>query len=435
MGPVLGPHHRVQPLPEWIEGPRKQRVAGQPLSGANVFLKSTFDGASTDSLGRFRFSTGHAAGALPLVVRLIGFEPLELTVVLGRGPLRRGWSLNTGLALTHDDNDVRPGALAVRDVEQPAVARLVLTNDSASTWFNLKIGAEGLAQRYRQTYRPAAAAPGTPGAPSVLCTGFDEQRVAGFAESELVLNHRLAGRAGARAEYSALLRQWNAAPRLVLAYRLGPHGQLTAAAGYFYQTPANDLLSFTHNLGFERAQHVQLSYARSAAGRTLRGEVYQKSYAQLVTYDPANFYAAGAYRNGGQGYARGFDLFWRDRRSGPPPRLLGELRLPRHRALVPRRPRAHLRRPLRPRRGGQVLGAEAAHAVRGYRRLQQPPRLLRPQPTRLQPGPHPQLPGPEPERQLPHPPAGPVHHRERGRQQRAGSRQHLRLPLRRRPRR
>ena len=32
-------------------------AAGQPLPGANVFLKTTFDGATTDSLGRFRFTT------------------------------------------------------------------------------------------------------------------------------------------------------------------------------------------------------------------------------------------------------------------------------------------------------------------------------------------------------------------------------------------
>ncbi|MGI4885545.1 MAG: TonB-dependent receptor plug domain-containing protein [Janthinobacterium lividum] len=230
-----------------------------------------------------------------------------------RGPLRRGWSLNTGLALTRDDNDVRPGALVVRDVEQSAVARLVLTNDSASAWFNLKVGAEGLAQRYRQTYRPDPAA----GVPGALRTGFDEQRGAAFAESELVLSHRLAGRAGARAEYSALLGRGNAAPRLALAYRLGPHGQLAAAGGYFYQTPANDLLRFTHDLRFERAQHLQLSYERAAAGRTLRGELYQKTYAQLVTYDPANYSAPSAYRNGGRGYARGLDVFWRDRTSLP----------------------------------------------------------------------------------------------------------------------
>ena len=39
---------------------------GQALPGANVFLKTTFEGTSTDSLGRFRFTT-HLAGTLPLV--------------------------------------------------------------------------------------------------------------------------------------------------------------------------------------------------------------------------------------------------------------------------------------------------------------------------------------------------------------------------------
>lgn len=225
-----------------------------------------------------------------------------------RAPLAHGWSLNTGLALTRDDNDVRPGALAVRDAEQSAVARLVLTNDSASTWFNLKLGAEGLAQRYRQTYQADASA-------AVQATGFDEQRGAAFAESEVVLSRRLAGRAGARAEYSALLGRGNAAPRLALAYRLGPHGQLSAAGGWFYQTPANDLLRFTHALRFERAQHLLLGYQRVANNRTLRAEIYQKNYSQLVTYDPANFYSASAYQNAGRGYARGLDLFWRDRTS------------------------------------------------------------------------------------------------------------------------
>jgi vitamin B12 transporter len=60
---------------------------GQPLPGVNVFLKTTFDGASTDTLGRFRFRSSHAAGPLPLVVTLIGYEALELPVVLGQGPV------------------------------------------------------------------------------------------------------------------------------------------------------------------------------------------------------------------------------------------------------------------------------------------------------------------------------------------------------------
>ena len=225
-----------------------------------------------------------------------------------RAPLRRGWSVNTGLALSRDDNDVRPGTQAIREVEQSAVGRLVLTNDSASTWFNLKLGAEGLAQRYRQTYRadPAGA---------VQTLGFDEQRGAAFAESEVVLSHRLAGRAGVRAEYSALLGRWNAAPRLALAYQTGGNSQLSAAWGYFYQTPTNDLLRFTHALEFERARHYLLNYQHIANNRTLRAEIYQKDYGRLVTYDPATAYRAEAYQNAGHGYARGLDLFWRDRTS------------------------------------------------------------------------------------------------------------------------
>ncbi|MGI4885544.1 MAG: carboxypeptidase regulatory-like domain-containing protein [Janthinobacterium lividum] len=94
LGPAARPALAQAPAAAPVAAPAATRLrgtvrnaAGQPLPGANVFLQSTFDGASTDSLGRFQFSTGHAAGALPLVVRLIGFEPRELTVVLGQGPV------------------------------------------------------------------------------------------------------------------------------------------------------------------------------------------------------------------------------------------------------------------------------------------------------------------------------------------------------------
>jgi len=63
-------------------------AAGQPLPGANVFLKTTFDGATTDSLGRFAFATT-ATGTLPLVVTLIGYElqAAPLALPAGGGPL------------------------------------------------------------------------------------------------------------------------------------------------------------------------------------------------------------------------------------------------------------------------------------------------------------------------------------------------------------
>jgi len=223
-----------------------------------------------------------------------------------RAPLRAGWSLNTGLVLTQDDNRVRPDVQAVRDLDRSAVARLVLTNDSAGTWFNLKMGLEGYAQRARQQYR---AAPGAP----LRTLAVDEQRAAGFAESELVLTHRLAGRAGLRTEYSAALHQGTAAPRLGLAYKTGAHGQLSAAWGYFYQTPTTDLLRVGPALQFERAEHALLIYQHEAHARILRAELYQKTYARLATFDPAHAFDPAAYQNAGGGYARGLDVLFRDR--------------------------------------------------------------------------------------------------------------------------
>ncbi len=223
-----------------------------------------------------------------------------------RAPLTRGWSLNTGLALTQDDNRISPDVQTVHDLDRSAVARLVLTNDSASTWFNLKMGLEGYAQRYRQHYQAAPEAP-------TRTLGVAEQRGAGFVESELVLTNKLAARAGLRAEYSALLGRFNAAPRLGLAYKTGANSQLSAAGGWFYQTPTTDLLRISPNRQFERAAHYLLTYQRLAHNRTLRAEIYQKDYTRLTTYDGARPFDPAAYRNAGSGYARGLDLLWRDR--------------------------------------------------------------------------------------------------------------------------
>ena len=223
-----------------------------------------------------------------------------------RTPLVRGWSLNTGLALTRDDNTVRPDAQTVYDLDQSAVARVVLTNDSASTWFNLKMGAEGYAQRYRQQYQATAEAP-------MLTLGVDERRGAGFVESEMVLSNKLAGRAGLRSEYSGLLGRWNAAPRLGLAYKTGESSQLSAAWGWFYQSPTTDLLRISSQLSFERAEHYMLTYQRMVHDRTLRAEIYQKNYTQLTTFDAAHSFNPGTYHNAGGGYARGLDVLWRDR--------------------------------------------------------------------------------------------------------------------------
>jgi hypothetical protein len=59
---------------------------GQPLPGANVLLKGTYDGATTDTLGRFEF-TSFEKDSATLLVSYIGYEPHEQPVALRKTPL------------------------------------------------------------------------------------------------------------------------------------------------------------------------------------------------------------------------------------------------------------------------------------------------------------------------------------------------------------
>ncbi|MFD2785581.1 TonB-dependent receptor [Hymenobacter rubripertinctus] len=227
-----------------------------------------------------------------------------------RSPLRRGWSLQSGLALSRDDQHLRPDSLRLRTLEQALTGRVVLINDSANARFNVKVGAEGLVQQVGQVVQPNAAAP------TVYRPEFREKRLAGFVESDFQLTDRLAGRVGGRTEYSALLGRWNAAPRLALAYQTTANSSVSAAYGHFYQTPDNALLLVAApRLRFEQATHAVLTYQYARAGRLLQAEAYHKTYTQLVRYDGRNPRDPRTYDNGGTGYARGFDLLWRDRKT------------------------------------------------------------------------------------------------------------------------
>jgi vitamin B12 transporter len=223
-----------------------------------------------------------------------------------RTALRRGWSLNAGLSLGREHNAVQPEPQRIDEREQTATGRLVLINDSASTWFNVKLGAETTVQRYDLRYQATAEAP-------VYTTGFLEKRTAVFGESALSLAPHLTAQIGLRGEYSALLNKANLAPRLAVAWQMGGSDQLSAAGGLFYQSPTNDLLRVQPALGFERATHYILSYQHMAQGRTLRTELYYKNYQGLVRFDGYAPLVASAYANTGAGYARGLDIFWRDR--------------------------------------------------------------------------------------------------------------------------
>ncbi|NRA48432.1 MAG: TonB-dependent receptor, partial [Phaeodactylibacter sp.] len=145
-------------------------------------------------------------------------------------------------------------------------------------------------------------------------TTYNEDYTSAFAETEGYIGEKLAIRAGVRAERYQLLDANRISPRLSLAYKAGQAGQFALAYGHFYQSPQEEWLRYTQDLEPERADHYLLNYQYRKGGRTVRAEIYHKAYQNLVQFPAGSPWLA---TNTGEGYARGLDLFYRDRVSIP----------------------------------------------------------------------------------------------------------------------
>jgi hypothetical protein len=93
-----------------------------------------------------------------------------------------------------------------------------------------------------------------------------------------------------------------------MAYRFNKGGQVNLAYGIFYQKPEIQFLAENKDLDFSRATHYIINYQRKAGNRFFRIEAYYKLYDKLVTTEPT-------VANDGDGYARGIELFWRDKKT------------------------------------------------------------------------------------------------------------------------
>lgn len=129
-----------------------------------------------------------------------------------------------------------------------------------------------------------------------------------FTEADLYITNELAAKVGARAEQSSVINKLNIAPRLSLAYKTGKDAQVSVAYGVFYQKPEAMWLLQSTQLDYTKATHYIANYQKMNRFYTFRAEVYYKKYNDLVKTAPA-------INNGGQGYAQGFELFWRDKKT------------------------------------------------------------------------------------------------------------------------
>ncbi|ADB39598.1 TonB-dependent receptor [Spirosoma linguale] len=223
------------------------------------------------------------------------------------------WLLNTGLSYSYDADattysGVDFGRSSERWQGRAVLTRLLPANNS------LLFGAEAHAITLKNTVQGINYA-------------LHDNYGAIFIESQTYLGRKLAIQLGLRGEYSSVLSRANLAPRLSMAYKTGLYSQVSLAYGQFYQTPDYRYLYLNKSLDFERADHLILNYQIIKNKRTFRAEAFYKNYAQLVrefTGQPGMppQYDANPYRfpwgrtnNGGNGYAQGFDVFWRDQKT------------------------------------------------------------------------------------------------------------------------
>ncbi len=144
---------------------------------------------------------------------------------------------------------------------------------------------------------------------------------AAFVETEMYATTKLAVRLGFRGEYTSIIDKANISPRLSLAYKTGQFSQVSFATGQFYQTPEKNYLYVNKNLGFESANHYILNYQIIKNDRTFRIEAFNKDYKNLVReyqtrFDPNPYrFPFGKTDNSGYGFANGFDIFFRDKKT------------------------------------------------------------------------------------------------------------------------
>jgi len=210
------------------------------------------------------------------------------------------WSIFVGGAYSYnEDNIIEQFSLQTEEQSAQTRARL---NYYWNNDISLKFGAEYLYNAYDEVYTDYDA--------TQFPTLLQENYAATFVEADVYFTRKLVGRIGGRLEHSGMLGQVNFAPRLSMAYKTSDDAQLSFAYGHFYQTPEKELLRYSAALDFEQAEHYILNYQIVKGDRTFRIEGYYKNYRNLVRFDSQEPWIT---ENSGDGYARGFDVFYRDR--------------------------------------------------------------------------------------------------------------------------
>ena len=150
---------------------------------------------------------------------------------------------------------------------------------------------------------------------------YNDLLSAAFLEMDLGFSNHFSAKLGVRGEHSSYLKQGNIAPRAAIAYRFAQDWTTNIAYGIFYQNPESKYINYPAKLNFQKSQHYIWQIQKSANNRTLRMEAFYKKYDDLIKtrFLVENFYqnqlVESAVNNNGNGFAKGIEMFWRDKKT------------------------------------------------------------------------------------------------------------------------
>lgn len=279
----------------------------QSMSGEMVFRRQFKNGL-------FKFYTAYDYANFELNQKDINYEdPIHVAIQNNnlylnasyKGNFGANWTIQTGIGYGYSLTKTDLDSNAVKDQENAAHLKLKL-GKKFSNKVRMIFGGDYFTTDFDGSYRQPS---------NEFKTGYTSGIGALYAETDIVLTSDFAVKAGLRGMHSDLLGTSVLEPRASLAYRTNKNGQLSLAYGDFNQLPKQDYLKYTSAFEPEKTAHYILNYTYNPNGRTLRAELYYKDYSNLVKYNTDLPQYNSIYTNNGSGYAKGFDLFWRDNKT------------------------------------------------------------------------------------------------------------------------
>ncbi len=217
--------------------------------------------------------------------------------------INKNWIARGGFSFNHNRNAILIDESPITEIENGSHAKLVFEN-SISDQVELKFGFEHTNLSYEASQLDNVS--------SNQSIRFHTPVSTAFVEAEAYATKKFVSRIGIRGEYNDKVGVASVDPRFSVAYKPFTQGQFSLAYGRFRQGAQNQFLRTNQKLEDEVAEHFILNYQVVNNQRTFRTELYYKKYSNLVKYLNGDI---AQLSNDGSGYAKGFELFWRDSKS------------------------------------------------------------------------------------------------------------------------